>query len=168
LRYLSQQPYLTLVLPNLLFTAAIFFALPAITRQMVPNYVGGVVLLLGYLMGGQLLNDLTDKHTGALLDPFGLRRDPSADAVLVDRGQERALRAALRRARDEPAPSGSFSDSPSSPSPTRDSGSRTLRPTEGQVDPNAPSTETIDPALEPVRTVALPAAARAFRCTRAA
>ena len=67
------QPYFTLVLPNLLFTAAIFFALPAITRQMVPNYVGGVVLLLGYLMGGQLLNDLTDKHTGALLDPFGLR-----------------------------------------------------------------------------------------------
>jgi ABC-type transport system involved in multi-copper enzyme maturation permease subunit len=69
--YLS--PYLTLVLPNLLFTAAIFFALPAITRQMVPNYVGGVLLLLGYLMGGSLLNDLTDKHTGALLDPFGLR-----------------------------------------------------------------------------------------------
>ena len=67
------QPYLTLVLPNLLFTAAIFFALPAITRQMVPNYVGGVLLLLGYLMGGQLLNDLTDKHTGALLDPFGIR-----------------------------------------------------------------------------------------------
>ncbi|HEV8233699.1 MAG TPA: hypothetical protein VGP84_03840, partial [Gemmatimonadaceae bacterium] len=52
--YLS--PYLTLVLPNLLFTASIFFALPAITRQMVPNYVGGVLLLLGYLMGGQLLN----------------------------------------------------------------------------------------------------------------
>ena len=67
------QPYLTLILPNLLFTAAIFFALPAITRQMVPNYVGGVLLLLGYLMGGQLLSDLTDKHTGALLDPFGIR-----------------------------------------------------------------------------------------------
>ena len=45
------QPYLTLVLPNLLFTAAIFFALPALTRQMLPNYVGGVLLLLGYLHG---------------------------------------------------------------------------------------------------------------------
>jgi ABC-2 type transport system permease protein len=67
------QPYVTLVLPNLLFTAAIFFALPALTREMLPNYVGGVVLLLGYLLGGQLLTDLTDKHTGALLDPFGLR-----------------------------------------------------------------------------------------------
>jgi len=67
------QPYITHVLPNLLFTASIFFALPALTRQMVPNYVGGVLLLLGYLMGGQLLTDLTDKHTGALLDPFGLR-----------------------------------------------------------------------------------------------
>jgi ABC-2 type transport system permease protein len=67
------QPYVTLVLPNLLFTAAIFFALPALTREMLPNYVGGVLLLLGYLLGGQLLTDLTDKHTGALLDPFGLR-----------------------------------------------------------------------------------------------
>lgn len=67
------QPFVTLVLPNLLLTAAIFFALPAITRQMLPNYVGGVLLLLGYLLAGQYLNDLTDKHTGALLDPFGVR-----------------------------------------------------------------------------------------------
>jgi ABC-2 type transport system permease protein len=34
------QPYLILILPNLLFVAAIFFALPALTRQMLPNYVG--------------------------------------------------------------------------------------------------------------------------------
>jgi hypothetical protein len=67
------QPYLTLVLPNLLFTAAIFFALPALTRQMLPNYVGGVLLLIGYLLGGQYLRDVSDKTTAALLDPFGLR-----------------------------------------------------------------------------------------------
>ena len=67
------QPYLTLVLPNLLFTAAIFFALPALTRQMLPNYVGGVVLLIGYLLAGQFLQDINDKRVAALLDPFGLR-----------------------------------------------------------------------------------------------
>ena len=67
------QPYLTLVLPNLLFTAAIFFALPLLTRQMLPNYVGGVLLLLGYLLSGQFLQDISDKRTASLLDPFGLR-----------------------------------------------------------------------------------------------
>ena len=67
------QPYLTLVLPNLLFTAAIFFALPLLTRQMLPNYVGGVLLLLGYLLAGQFLQDIDDKKVAALLDPFGLR-----------------------------------------------------------------------------------------------
>lgn len=66
------QPYFTLMMPNLLFTAAIFFALPALTREMLPNYVGGVVLLLGYLLSAQLLRDIAGKQTGALLDPFGL------------------------------------------------------------------------------------------------
>lgn len=66
------QGYLFLVLPNLFFTAAIFFALPALTREMLPNYVGGVLLLLGYLLSEQLFNDVMSKRTGALLDPFGL------------------------------------------------------------------------------------------------
>ncbi|HKO14901.1 MAG TPA: M1 family aminopeptidase [Gemmatimonadaceae bacterium] len=67
------QPYLTLILPNLFFTAAIFFALPALTRQMLPNYAGGVLLLIGYLVAGQYLQDLADKRLAALIDPFGLR-----------------------------------------------------------------------------------------------
>jgi len=71
------QPYLTLVLPNLLLTAAIFFALVALTRQMLPNYIGGVVLLVGYLMSGLLLMDITNKHLAALLDPFGVRAQAS-------------------------------------------------------------------------------------------
>jgi ABC-type transport system involved in multi-copper enzyme maturation permease subunit len=71
------QPYLTLLLPNLLLTVAIFFALVALTRQMLPNYVGGVVLLVGYLMSGLLLTDIADKHLAALLDPFGVRAQAS-------------------------------------------------------------------------------------------
>ncbi|HEX7019789.1 MAG TPA: M1 family aminopeptidase [Gemmatimonadaceae bacterium] len=67
------QPYLTLVLPNLLLTAAIFFALVSLTRQMLPNYVGGVLLLVGYLIAGSLLADIDNKQLAALLDPFGLR-----------------------------------------------------------------------------------------------
>ena len=67
------QPYLGVVLPNLLLTAAIFFALVSLTRQMLPNYVGGALLLIGYLLAGTLLTDIDNKHLAALIDPFGLR-----------------------------------------------------------------------------------------------
>jgi len=67
------QPYLGVVLPNLMLTAAIFFALVALTRQMLPNYVGGALLLIGYLLAGSLLADLDDKRLAGLIDPFGLR-----------------------------------------------------------------------------------------------
>ncbi len=67
------QPYLELVLPNLILTAAIFFALVSLTRQMLPNYVGGATLLIGYLLAGSLLSDMDDKRMAALIDPFGMR-----------------------------------------------------------------------------------------------
>ncbi len=65
------QPYLVVVLPTLLLTGAIFFALAAFTRQMLPNYIGGVVLVFGYLLAGTLMSDLENERTAALLDPFG-------------------------------------------------------------------------------------------------
>jgi hypothetical protein len=67
------QPYLGIVLPNLVLTAAIFFALVALTRQMLPNYVGGALLLVGYLLAGTLLTNIDNKQLAALIDPFGLR-----------------------------------------------------------------------------------------------
>src|SRR5262249_44305658 len=67
------QPYLGIILPNLLLTAAIFFALVSLTRQMLPNYVGGAALLIGYLLAGSLFGDIENKQLAALLDPFGLR-----------------------------------------------------------------------------------------------
>ncbi|HVX39903.1 MAG TPA: M1 family aminopeptidase [Gemmatimonadaceae bacterium] len=67
------QPYVELIFPNLLLTCAIFFALVAFTRQMLPNYVGGAVLLIGYLLAGTIFTDIDDKHLAGLVDPFGLR-----------------------------------------------------------------------------------------------
>lgn len=67
------QPFLAFTLPNLLLTGAIFFALAALTRQMLSNYVGGVVLLVGYLLSSSLLRDIENKRLAALVDPFGLR-----------------------------------------------------------------------------------------------
>ena len=66
-------PYATHLVPNLLLTGAIFFALAALTRQMLPNYVGGAILLVGYLLSRQAFNDIGDKATSALIDPFGMR-----------------------------------------------------------------------------------------------
>ena len=65
------QPYVVLILPTLLFTAAIFFALPTLTRLILPNYVAGITLLVGYLLAGALSQDLDKGLLAALADPFG-------------------------------------------------------------------------------------------------
>jgi ABC-2 type transport system permease protein len=65
------QPYFTLVIPNLIFTTAIFFALAALGRKMLPVYAGSVLLLIGYFVGTQLSADLTFSKLAAMLDPFG-------------------------------------------------------------------------------------------------
>jgi hypothetical protein len=65
------QPYLTLVLPNLILTSAIFFALAALGRRMLPVYAGSVLLLIGYFVANQISADLTTTTLAAMLDPFG-------------------------------------------------------------------------------------------------
>ena len=67
------QPYLVFVIPNLVMTAAIFFTLAGLTRSMMPNYVGAVVLLIGYLIGTNLASDLDNTRIAALVDPFGMQ-----------------------------------------------------------------------------------------------
>jgi ABC-type transport system involved in multi-copper enzyme maturation permease subunit len=67
------RPYLTHIYPNLIFTGAIFFSLVALTRQMLPNYVGGAVLIIGYLLSASLLTNLKNRWLAAMLDPFGQR-----------------------------------------------------------------------------------------------
>lgn len=65
-------PYVLLLMPTLLFVGATFFALAAFTRKMLPNYLGGVVLLVGYLLSTRLLGDMDNKIVAALVDPFGM------------------------------------------------------------------------------------------------
>jgi ABC-2 type transport system permease protein len=66
------RPYLVSILPNLFFTGALFFGMAALTRRILPVYVASVVLLVGYLVGGGLLNGLDTKWIAALVDPFGM------------------------------------------------------------------------------------------------
>lgn len=65
------QPYLTIVLPNLVFTGALFFALATLTRNIFVNYVTSIVLLLGYLLAINLIANIDNKTLASLIDPFG-------------------------------------------------------------------------------------------------
>jgi hypothetical protein len=65
------QPYLAMVIPNLIFISAIFFALAALGKKMLPVYAGSVILLIGYFVASQLSSDLTMSTLAAMVDPFG-------------------------------------------------------------------------------------------------
>lgn len=66
-------PYAVFVVPNLLVTGALFFALAATTRKMLPNYIGGIGLFLFYNIANLLLGGdaLSNSDLASLLDPFG-------------------------------------------------------------------------------------------------
>lgn len=65
------RPYLFTLLPNLFIFGAIFYVLAALTRRMLPVYVGSVVMMLGYIVAPSLARDLDYKTLAALIDPFG-------------------------------------------------------------------------------------------------
>ena len=66
-------PYLFVLLPNALLIGSLFFNLAAMTRKMLPVYIGSVLMLIGWLISTQLVRDLDNKTIAALIDPFGSR-----------------------------------------------------------------------------------------------
>ena len=66
------RPYLILLLPNVVWLGGCFFVLAALTRQMAPVYVAGVIALVGYLFALNLLGDMENKTLAALVDPSGV------------------------------------------------------------------------------------------------
>jgi hypothetical protein len=67
------QPFLILVLPNLFFTGAFFFAGGALTRKSVIIYTQGIILFVVYSISQNLMGDIENRELGALIDPFGIR-----------------------------------------------------------------------------------------------
>jgi ABC-type transport system involved in multi-copper enzyme maturation permease subunit len=65
------RPYLFVLIPNVLWLGGCFFVLAALTRQMAPVYVAGVIALVGYLFAVNLLGDMENKTLAALIDPSG-------------------------------------------------------------------------------------------------
>ena len=63
-------PLAVFVIPNLLFTAALFVTLTALTRRMLPTYVGGMVLLVGWSVAAAFISALDNVWLSRLADPF--------------------------------------------------------------------------------------------------
>lgn len=61
------------ILPNVLFTSALFFAVGSLSRNLFVVYVMGIILLVGNSISGNLVSDLDNDWLSALVDPFGLR-----------------------------------------------------------------------------------------------
>jgi ABC-2 type transport system permease protein len=66
------QPYLSLLLPNLLLTGAVLFTLAALTRQVLPAFLGGVGLFIVYLFLYNYRDRIASPTLAALADPFGM------------------------------------------------------------------------------------------------
>ncbi|MEO0895118.1 MAG: M1 family aminopeptidase [Bacteroidota bacterium] len=60
------------LLPNALFSGAIFFMGGTLSKKLLFVFVQGVGLLTLYLMAGQLLQNIDNRELASLLDPFGL------------------------------------------------------------------------------------------------
>jgi ABC-2 type transport system permease protein len=66
------QPYLLLLLPNLLLTGAVLFALCLLTRQVLPAFLGSIGIFVLYLFTRDFRERIGDPTLRALSDPFGI------------------------------------------------------------------------------------------------
>jgi ABC-2 type transport system permease protein len=64
-------PFVTVLLPNLIWIGGVFFCVAALTRRMLPVYIGSIICLIGYLAANGLMRDFENKTLAAMLDPFG-------------------------------------------------------------------------------------------------
>jgi ABC-type transport system involved in multi-copper enzyme maturation permease subunit len=62
-----------LVVPNLLFIAALLFLLATVTRSLLASYIGVIAYFVLQGIAGALSRDLDNRYVAAMLDPFGGR-----------------------------------------------------------------------------------------------
>lgn len=65
--------YVAIVIPNMIFAGGILYAVAALTRSTMYSFVAAVVLLVGYIIAGNLMRDMQNEQVASLLDPFGNR-----------------------------------------------------------------------------------------------
>ncbi|MFN0174253.1 MAG: M1 family aminopeptidase [Saprospiraceae bacterium] len=65
--------YVTVVIPNMIFAGGILYAVATLTRSTMYSFVAAVILLVGYIIAGNLMRDMQNEQVASLLDPFGSR-----------------------------------------------------------------------------------------------
>jgi len=66
------QPVLLFLLPNLVLVGAILFTIAALTRQVIPVYLGAIAIFIGYLVAANYWGGITNPMLSALADPLGI------------------------------------------------------------------------------------------------
>jgi ABC-2 type transport system permease protein len=66
------QPVLLFLLPNLVLIGAILFTIAALTRQVIPVYLGAIAIFIGYLAAAGFWSGITNPMLSALADPLGI------------------------------------------------------------------------------------------------
>jgi ABC-2 type transport system permease protein len=66
------QPLLLFLLPNLVLVGAILFTIAALTRQVIPVYLGAIAIFIGYLVAASFWSGITNPMLSALADPLGI------------------------------------------------------------------------------------------------
>lgn len=65
------EAFLVVALPNILFAAAIIFAVAILMRSTMASFIAAILLFVGYSVAGTFMSDMDNQHLASLLDPFG-------------------------------------------------------------------------------------------------
>jgi ABC-type transport system involved in multi-copper enzyme maturation permease subunit len=66
------QPYVLLLLPNLVLVGAVLFTIAIVARQVIPVYLGAIVVFISYLLAVSLWNELENPLVSTFIDPLGM------------------------------------------------------------------------------------------------
>lgn len=66
------QPMLLFALPNLVLVGVILFTIAALTRHVIPVYLGAIAIFIGYLVAANYWSGITNPMLSALADPLGI------------------------------------------------------------------------------------------------
>lgn len=67
------QPFVLIGVPGVFFLSALIFTTGTLTRSAFAVYVAGILLLVGYSIGGNLIRTLDYDQLANLIDPFAIR-----------------------------------------------------------------------------------------------
>ena len=65
------QAYLYLTLPNIVFSAAVIFAVAVLVRSTAAAFITAVLIMVGSGVAGSLMTEMENQVLASLLDPFG-------------------------------------------------------------------------------------------------